>query len=115
MRPLPIVVSDELVQDPHQLMLIPDDQVVEALPAERANHPLRDRICLRSQHGRADSVDDQAPQPSIKVPAIHAVAVMDEMARLPTIGRAVEKLLPHPRHGGMGGHVLHGARAVTGT
>lgn len=76
-RPIPVVVSDELAQDRQKLILTQHDQVVEALPAERADHPLRYSIRLGGQHWRADSADAQSPQPRIEVRAIHAIAVMD--------------------------------------
>ncbi len=77
MRPITIVVSDELAQDRQKLILIQHDRVVEALLPERADHPLRHSVRLRGQHRRADSVDAQSLQPRIEVHAIHAIAVMD--------------------------------------
>ena len=49
MRPLLVVVADELGQGRQQVPLVEHNQVVKTLSAERPNHSLDDRVHLRRQ------------------------------------------------------------------
>ncbi len=72
-------------------------------PKNFRNDPLARR---RRKHGHdCPEISAGSAPARIEVHAIHAIAVMDEIARLPTIRRGVQQLLPHPRHGWMGGDV----------
>ena len=61
------VVPNELGEHRPQMLLVKDDQVVEALVAQRPDDPLGDRIGARCLHRAEQRLDAKAPGPSSEV------------------------------------------------
>jgi hypothetical protein len=58
MRPAVVVVGHEFAEDREQVVLVDDDDVVEAPSAWCPDHALDDRVRTRCRHGRGDGEDD---------------------------------------------------------
>ena len=71
-RPLRVVVVDVLGQDGAQVPLVQRDHVVEALPAEGADHPLGDRVGAGRPHRREHRLDAEGLRPLPEVAAVDA-------------------------------------------
>ena len=76
MRSILVVVGDELGEDRPEVLLVEDDQVVEALAAERPDHPFRDSIRFRRPNRGADGVDADASGALAEVAAIDRIAIV---------------------------------------
>lgn len=80
MRSRLVVAADPAAEDAVQMVLRQRNQPVEALPADRADQPLAERIGLgrpdwRLEHTQADAVDH-----AIQLAREDAVAVVEEEA-----------------------------------
>jgi hypothetical protein len=79
MRSLLEVVRHELTQDGHEVLVIQNDDAVEALSPQGADHSLHN--CVRFWRvGRAgDGVDTDASGALAKVAAIDGIAIAEQM------------------------------------
>ena len=93
MWPLMVVVPDELGEYRPEMLLIEDDQVVEALSAKCADDSFNDRVRPRARYGRGDGVDADALGPCTEVAAIHGIAITQQMPRLASPGRRLDELM----------------------
>ena len=82
MRTCAIVVESVLGQDRAQVALVEDDQMVEALAAQRADQALGDRVRLGRVHRREDRLDADPGSARDEGAAVAAVAIADQVARL---------------------------------
>ena len=99
MWPLVVVGPDELGEYRPEVLLIEDDQVVEALSAKCPDDSFNDRVRTRAHYGRGDGVDADALGPCTDVAAIHGIAITQQMPRLASPGRRLDELPPDPGRG----------------
>src|SRR3990172_13017877 len=78
MRPLAVVVANELIHDSLQMPFVEDKHVIQALSSERPDKPLRNRIRLRRPDGRADFPDPEGADLAAEFVPINAVPVADQ-------------------------------------
>jgi hypothetical protein len=97
-RPIAVLVSDELAKDRSQLRLVQHDQVVETLPPEGPHHALGDGIRLGRHHGSPDPAKPEPSHTRIEVDAVDPIAVMNQKARLLAVRCGIQELLPDPGH-----------------
>jgi hypothetical protein len=95
-RPLLVVVADELVQDGTQVGLVDDDQMVETLAPQGPHDPFGDRVRPRRSDRRQHSVDAEAPGPLHEVAPVDRVAVPQQVAGHPPPRRRLDELSPDP-------------------
>ena len=72
-----VVVGGEFREQPDQMALVDDDDVVQAFPAQGPHQSLGDRIRLRRPVRGADAGYADAGQPGVEMPAVSVVSVMD--------------------------------------
>lgn len=80
-----------------QLLLLQDQQVIEALPSHTAEKPLTDGIGSRGVIGRFQDLDAAGLGNPHKGHAKLAIVIPDEILRPNTKGRGFAKLLGRPR------------------
>ena len=95
MRPLRVVVPDEFGEDRGEVLFVEHDDVVQALSAERPDHPFGYRVRLWRSDRRGDSVDADALGSRPEVAAVDGIAIPQEMAGLAFPGRRFDQLAPH--------------------
>ena len=76
MRALAVVVRDVFGQHGSEMLLIQDNQVVEALAAERPDDSFDDGVCLWGVNRRRDTVDTDAPGAPAEVTAIDGIPIV---------------------------------------
>jgi hypothetical protein len=111
-----VVVALELAEDRPEVRLVQNDQVVEALAAQRADESFGDRVRPRRPHRREHGRDAQPPRPEHELAPVDRVAVPHEVARHPSPGRRLDQLPPDPRGGRAGRdvQVLSGRLSLSG-
>src|SRR6266542_6761984 len=77
-RPLAVVVLDVRAEDVLEVAAVEDQQPVQALGADGADEPLRDRVRLRRPRRRLDDPDTFAAKDLVKGAAVLAVPVADQ-------------------------------------
>src|SRR5919108_2442790 len=105
MRPLQVVVRDELAEDRPKMLLVEDDEMVQAFAAQGADEPFADRVGTRARYGRGNGVDPNASGALAEVVPIDRIPVAEQMARLLSPRRRFDHLAPHPGRGRVRGHV----------
>src|SRR5207248_6396625 len=105
MRPLHVVVLDELSEDRPEMLLVEDDEMIQTLSAERPDESFDDRIRARTRYGCGDSIDTDPSGPLAEVAPVHRIVIMEQVARLVTPGRRLDHLAPDPGRGRVGGDV----------
>jgi hypothetical protein len=97
MRSLLVVVRHELTQDSHEVLLVQNDDVVEALSPQGANHSLHDGVRLgRVDRGR-DRVDTEASGALAEVAAVHGIPIAQQMPWFTTPGCGLRSPVATPR------------------
>src|SRR5450631_2019265 len=100
-----VVVRNVVVEDALGVVLVPDDDVVEAVPAERTDHALAERVGLGCARRRGEESGAESADAAAKVGAVDRVAVVDEEARnLMSICRGLDDALRGPAGAGMVGN-----------
>ena len=95
---------------------IENDDVVEALPADRSDQTLAVRILPRRAWGRDDILDAHRLDPPDEAVAEDAVAVMHQEAGCAFVRKGLDDLLGGPLSGGRGRDVeVQDAGADRGT
>ncbi len=84
MRSHPVVVTDVFMENAPQVALVEDDDVVQALTAQRSDHPLREGVRVGRPHRREHRLDSHTGRLWDEVPAVAAVPVSNQEARLLT-------------------------------
>ena len=106
MRTPVVEITDIFGQDFQQMVLIEDEQVVQALGPGRSHPALGDRVGLRRSERCPRLGNTKITHPPIEAGGIAAVAVMNEKAwRLAVPTAAFDNLLCRPRGGGMPRHM----------
>ena len=91
-----VVVGEERRKDALQMSLVQHDDMIQTLPASRADQPLHERILPRRPRRRDDFLDAHANQRAAKFLAVDAVAVADQIARRRIEGERFANLLADP-------------------
>src|SRR2546428_9616099 len=82
-----------------------NEDMVQTLPPDRADEPLREGILPRAVGRREDFADPHALDASSKRLAVDAVAIAEEVGRRGVVRECVDELLGGPGGGGMLGAV----------
>jgi hypothetical protein len=82
-----------------------DEDVVQTLPADRADEPLGEGILPRAVRGGEELIDPHALNTLPKRRPVDAVAIAEEIGRCAVIGESVHDLLGGPVGGRVLGHV----------
>ena len=106
MGPGLVVVADVFPEDPSEMVLAEDDQVVEALPAYRPDDSLGVWV-LPGRLGRDEDLPDtDRPDDPPEFVAVGTIPIPQQVARLDAVTwKGLPDLLGGPRGGGMGGDV----------
>src|SRR5207244_13027425 len=92
-----------------------NEDMVQTLPPDRADEPLREGILPRAVGRREDFADPHALNASPKRRPVDAVAIAEEVGRRGVVRERVDELLGGPGGGGMLGHVeVEDAAALVG-
>ena len=104
------------VEDALELLLMEDQQMIEALTPHTAQEPLTDGIGAWGVIGGFEHLDATRFSNPIEGHPKLAIVITDEVLRTHTIGRGFSKLLCRPRVGGRACHadVDHFARVQEG-
>src|SRR2546426_135455 len=78
-----------------------NEDMVQTLPPDRADEPLREGILPRAVGRREDFADPHALDASSKRLPVDAVAIAEEVGRRGVVRERVEELLGGPGGGGM--------------
>jgi hypothetical protein len=100
-----MVISEVTRQDAAQVSLAQDEDVVEALAANRADQALGERILPRAVGRRENFLDLQALHAVAEVLAIDLVAIAQEVGRRGVVRERGDDLLGGPDSGGMLGDI----------
>src|SRR6266540_6506878 len=90
MRPLLVVVLHELRQHGAKMLLVQDDDVVEALSAQRPDNSLRDGVGLWRVDRRGECVDADTPSALPKIAAVDGVPIAEQTAWFLVPGRGLD-------------------------
>ncbi len=104
-RTAPIVVGCEFLDDQLQMAFIDWYKVVEALPANRAGHPLAIGVRCRRSNGSLQDAEAKAFQFGIQASREDRIAVMDHEPVRVVEGQALAELLEGPLGSGMRGDI----------
>src|SRR6266704_5357379 len=96
MRPVLVVVADELGQHRQQVPLVEHNQVVKTLSPKGPNHSLDDRVRTRRSNGRGDAINTDPLGTLAKVAPVDGISIAQQMARLASPGCRLDDLSPHP-------------------
>src|SRR5215472_17169176 len=97
MRAVGVVMGYPLAQDPSHMVCGEWNQKVEALPPQRADKPLAERIGLRSPHRRLEHPQPQVTYASVQLLREDAIAVMYQASVSMVSGKRFAELLQGPR------------------
>jgi hypothetical protein len=105
MRPMAVVVIDELSKDVLQMRLVDDQKPVETLGASGSNEALGHSVRLRRANRCADDLDAVASKDRIETGRERVVAIADEKTNRVRAfrehPRELARLLRHPQTTGM--------------
>jgi hypothetical protein len=97
MRAPVVEVTDILGQDLLQMVLVENQQVIQALGPNRPHPSFRDGVGARRSERRANLCNAEIPHPPIEACAVDSVTVMNEEGRRPSIpSAAFHNLLCRP-------------------
>src|SRR5262245_10223514 len=105
MRARTIVVGTVATQKAAQMGFAEDYEVVEALAADRADHPLYERILPRGAWSGQDLANPQALDSPHELSAVDTVTITEQVGRRRIVRECLDKLLGGPRCRGMVGDV----------
>ena len=101
-RPRAVVVAEEIADESQQVPFAEDNDVIQALAAERADEPLGVGVLPGRAQGGEDLPDVHAPKTARDVLAEDRVVVVDQEAWGRVEGEGLEQLPDHPRRGRVG-------------
>src|SRR5207253_9512485 len=76
-----VIVGQVVAENASRMMLVLDDDVVEAVPTEGADHSLREGICGGRARRRGEESSAKSPHAAAEVCAVDRVSVVDEKTR----------------------------------
>src|SRR3989454_10136034 len=100
-----VVVGEVRAQQAAEMALIEDDDVVQALPADRADEPLREGILPGGAGGDADLADAHVCDSARELVTIDRVPIAKYIRGRRFIGKSVDHLACRPRGSRVGGDV----------
>src|SRR5215469_18592862 len=100
MRPCPVEICDIRIEHAVELLLLQDEQVIEALTSHISQEALTDGIGPRGVNWRFENLDTTRLGNSIEGHAKLAIVITDEILRSHAIGSSFSKLLCRPSVGG---------------
>jgi len=100
-----VIVLDVRREHAPEVRLVQDDHVVEALPADRADHALNIRILPGTRRCRNDFGDADASDAALEHGAIDAVSIAVQPAGSRVVRKGLDHLLRGPLGRGMRGDV----------
>jgi hypothetical protein len=100
-RPRRVIVRNVFAQDTHEMALAQDDDAVEALAANGADHPLAIRILPWRSWSGLDLFDAHGVNALDEVRAVDAIVVAEQKPRRGIDGEGVDDLLCSPARVGM--------------
>ena len=100
MRPRAVVVAQVALQTTSQMSLVQDDDVVEKLAADGADHPLGERVLPGGAWCRKNLSDAHALHPSPKLATVDAISIAEEVAWRRIVGKGFDNLLRRPSGSG---------------
>jgi len=115
-RPGFIVVEEVLLENPLEVVLVENDEVVEAFSADGPGHPFSVGV-LPGRLGRGEDLPDtNSPDDPPALFAVGTIPIPQEVARLGAVpGKGLPDLLGGPSGGRMGGDVeVNDAPTVVG-
>jgi hypothetical protein len=101
MRAAGVVMGYPLAQDPSQMVCAQRNQQVEALPPQRADKPLTERIRLRTLGRRFENSESKVVYVLVKRLRDNAVAVMHEKPVAVVSWNGLTQLLQRPGRRGV--------------
>ncbi len=105
MRSGSVVVVQVASQDPPQVTLAENNDVVQAFPTDRADDPLHVRILPGRARRNENLLDPQSMNGSVEVIAVYAIPIANQKTRGSVPGDGFEQLTPRPFRTGMLSHV----------
>ena len=100
MRAVPVVVIQVFGEDDFEMAAAEDEEPVQALPADGADKPLRDRVGARRPDGRLDDPDPFSAEDGVEGVGELRVAISNEelgrRCSLRQVGAEVAGLLGDP-------------------
>ena len=105
MRSGMMIIVEIRDQDTLEMGLVPEEDVVQTLSADRADKAFHERILPGRTRRDADFLDPQALQTLAKAVDVDAVVVADQVTRRLVEREDLADLLPHPCRGRVGCHV----------
>lgn len=105
MRSPAVVIRAVLAQHGEQMPLIDDDEVIQTLSPQRADHAFGDGVGLGSVNWCEQGLNAHQRRLGIEAAAIAAVAITDHVLRLLAPWCGFSQLLPNPLCCRVGGHV----------
>src|SRR5213593_644583 len=100
-----VVVSKVRSEQAAEMPLVEHDEVVEAFPPNRADHPFGEGILPRSVRSDENLVHSHAVNAAVKGVAIDRIAIAEEIPWDCFVGERVSDLLSGPGGGGVVGDI----------
>ena len=95
MRSVLVVVPHELAQQRPKVLLIQDDEMVEALSPKRADQSFGNGVCFWRVNRGGDGVDADAPGSLAEVAAVDRISIAQQLAWLGAPGCCFDELPPN--------------------
>ncbi len=105
MRSLLLAVRHERTQNGHEVLLVQNDDVIEALSPQGAEHSLRNSVRFWGVDRGGDGVDADASCALTKVAAVDGIAITQQMPWRVSPGCCLDHLSPDPGRRGAGRHI----------
>jgi hypothetical protein len=100
-----VVVGTVTTQEPAQMGFAENQEVVEALAADRADDPLHERVLPGRARGDADLADPQPFDATRKILTVDRVSIPEEVSRRRVLRKGLDQLARCPDGGGVIGDV----------
>ena len=105
MRSGAVIVREVRGQDATQVAFAQNDDMIEALPPDRADEPFHERILPRAVGGREHFEDPHALHSLPKGGAVDVVAIAEKIGQPCVVREGLHDLLGRPLRGRVLGHV----------
>src|SRR5712692_9436235 len=96
-----MVIVQIKLKGPPQRPLVPDDDMVQALPPDRSDHALDERILPRGVWRTHDLLDPETAQRVTECRAIDRIPISEQILWRSNPGKRLADLLPRPGGGWM--------------
>ena len=103
--PRGVVVAAVAAEEPAEMGLVEDEEMIQALPADGADHPLHERVLPGCAWGGEDLADPQALDVPHELLAVDTVTITEQVSRSGIIRERLDELPGGPGCRGMVGDV----------